>query len=82
MARAEEILAAAIEAVNPELAEKVRKEKKWRFGYVKHLINMVEALINNATIPTPIPVRRFTRQHDNAANVAVATCKDGKQHVG
>ena len=40
---AKEILAAAIEAVNPELAEKVRKEKKWRFGYVKHLINMVEA---------------------------------------
>ena len=40
---AKEILAAAIEAVNPELAEKVRSEKKWRFGYVKHLINMVEA---------------------------------------
>ena len=40
---AKEILAAAIEAVNPELAEKVRKEKKWRFGYVKHLVNMVEA---------------------------------------
>lgn len=40
---AKEILAAAIGAVNPELAEKVRNEKKWRFGYVKHLINMVEA---------------------------------------
>lgn len=40
---AKEILACAIEAVNPELAEKVRKERKWRFGYVKHLINMVES---------------------------------------
>ena len=40
---AKEILAAAIGAVNPELAEKVRNEKKWRFGYVKHLVNMVEA---------------------------------------
>ena len=38
-----EILAAAIGAVNPELAALVLKEKKWRFGYVKHLINMVEA---------------------------------------
>jgi len=25
------------------MAEKVRAEKKWRFGYVKHLVNMVEA---------------------------------------
>ena len=40
---AKEILAAAIGAVNPELAEKVRNERKWRFGYVKHLVNMVEA---------------------------------------
>lgn len=40
---AKEILAAAIGAVNPELAEKVRNEKKWRFGYQKHLVNMVEA---------------------------------------
>mmetsp|Transcript_16015 Transcript_16015/g.33486 ORF Transcript_16015/g.33486 Transcript_16015/m.33486 type:complete len:794 (+) Transcript_16015:21-2402(+) len=40
---AKEILAAAISAVNPELAEKVRKEKKWRFGYVKHLVAMVES---------------------------------------
>ncbi len=39
---AKEILAAAIDAVNPELAEKVRNEKKWRFGYVKHLVAMVE----------------------------------------
>jgi hypothetical protein len=38
-----EILAAAIGAVNPELAQLVLKEKKWRFNYVKHLINMVEA---------------------------------------
>eukprot|EP00571_Detonula_confervacea_P000439 CAMPEP_0172315300 /NCGR_PEP_ID=MMETSP1058-20130122/24776_1 /TAXON_ID=83371 /ORGANISM="Detonula confervacea, Strain CCMP 353" /LENGTH=787 /DNA_ID=CAMNT_0013029355 /DNA_START=44 /DNA_END=2407 /DNA_ORIENTATION=+ len=42
-ATAKEILAAAVGAVNPELGEKVRNEKKWRFGYVKHLINMVEA---------------------------------------
>ena len=42
-ATAKEILAAAVGAVNPELAEKVRNEKKWRFGYVKHLVNMVEA---------------------------------------
>eukprot|EP00584_Thalassiosira_punctigera_P004777 CAMPEP_0172527112 /NCGR_PEP_ID=MMETSP1067-20121228/1866_1 /TAXON_ID=265564 ORGANISM="Thalassiosira punctigera, Strain Tpunct2005C2" /NCGR_SAMPLE_ID=MMETSP1067 /ASSEMBLY_ACC=CAM_ASM_000444 /LENGTH=786 /DNA_ID=CAMNT_0013310779 /DNA_START=31 /DNA_END=2391 /DNA_ORIENTATION=+ len=40
---AKEILAAAIGAVNPELAEKVHNERKWRFGYVKHLVNMVEA---------------------------------------
>ena len=38
-----EVLAAAVGAVNPELAEKVRNEKKWRFKYVKHLTNMVEA---------------------------------------
>ena len=42
-ATAKEILAAAVGAVNPELAEKVRNEKKWRFGYVKHLVIMVEA---------------------------------------
>lgn len=42
-ATAKEILAAAVGAVDPALAEKVMNEKKWRFGYVKHLINMVEA---------------------------------------
>lgn len=39
---AKEIMAAAIGAVAPDLAEKVLKEKNWRFGYVKHFVNMVE----------------------------------------
>jgi len=39
---AKEILAAAIGAVSPDKAEKVMKERNWRFGYVKHFINMVE----------------------------------------
>lgn len=39
---AKEIMAAAIGAVSPEKAEKVLKEKNWRFGYVKHFKNMVE----------------------------------------
>ena len=40
---AKEILAAAIGAVNPDAAEKCRNEKKWRFGYNKHLVTMVES---------------------------------------
>jgi len=39
---AKEIMAAAIAAVSPEAAQKVLKEKNWRFGYVKHFVNMVE----------------------------------------
>ena len=39
---AKAILSAAIGAVNPEKAQKVLKERNWRFGYVKHWINMVE----------------------------------------
>jgi hypothetical protein len=37
-----EILAAAIGAVNEEKGNAVRNLKNWRFGYVKHFINMVE----------------------------------------
>jgi hypothetical protein len=36
------ILAAAVGAVSPEKAEKIMKTKNWRFGYVKHLVGMVE----------------------------------------
>jgi len=37
-----EILASAIAAVNQEKAEAVRNLRNWRFGYVKHFVNMVE----------------------------------------
>ena len=37
-----EILAAAVGAVDSALGEKVKVEKKWRFGYTKHLVSMVE----------------------------------------
>lgn len=37
------ILAAAVGAVSKEKQEKVEKTKGWRFGYVKHLVGMVEA---------------------------------------
>uniref|UniRef100_A0A7S2SAM4 very-long-chain (3R)-3-hydroxyacyl-CoA dehydratase n=1 Tax=Eucampia antarctica TaxID=49252 RepID=A0A7S2SAM4_9STRA len=36
------IISAAIRAVNPDMAQKVLKERNWRFGYVKHWINMVD----------------------------------------
>lgn len=39
---AKSILAAAIGAVNEEKAEKVRTLRNWRFGYVKHFIEMVK----------------------------------------
>ncbi|KAL7522975.1 hypothetical protein ACHAWX_007747 [Stephanocyclus meneghinianus] len=39
---AKEILAAAVGAVDAALGEKVKAEKKWRFGYTKHLVSMVE----------------------------------------
>mmetsp|Transcript_4324 Transcript_4324/g.8276 ORF Transcript_4324/g.8276 Transcript_4324/m.8276 type:complete len:756 (+) Transcript_4324:35-2302(+) len=35
-------LAAAIAAVDKEYAEKVRKERNWRFGYTKHFLKLVE----------------------------------------
>ena len=37
-----EILAAAVGAVNPEKAEKIRNARGYRFTYVKHLIGVVE----------------------------------------
>ena len=37
-----DIVAAAIGAVNPDKAQAVLKAKNWRFGYVKHLLAMVE----------------------------------------
>uniref|UniRef100_A0A6S9ITY6 very-long-chain (3R)-3-hydroxyacyl-CoA dehydratase n=2 Tax=Ditylum brightwellii TaxID=49249 RepID=A0A6S9ITY6_9STRA len=39
---AKAIIAAAVGAVNDEKAEKVLKERNWRFGYVKHWIGMVD----------------------------------------
>ena len=39
---AKAILAAAVGAVNKERAEKILKERNWRFGYVKHFVSMVE----------------------------------------
>jgi very-long-chain (3R)-3-hydroxyacyl-CoA dehydratase len=36
---AKEIFGAALEAVDKQAAEKVRKEKNWRFGYNKHIVN-------------------------------------------
>jgi len=39
---AKAILAAAVGAVNEEKAEKILKERNWRFGYVKHFVSMVE----------------------------------------
>jgi hypothetical protein len=38
-----ETFAVAIEAIRPDLAEKVRAEKKWRFKYTKHVVDQVEA---------------------------------------
>jgi hypothetical protein len=35
---AKKIFAAAIQGVDPEAAEKVQKEKSWRFAYNKHLV--------------------------------------------
>lgn len=37
-----EILAAAVGAVNPEKADKIRNAKGYRFTYVKHLVGLVE----------------------------------------
>jgi hypothetical protein len=37
-----DVLAAAVGAVNPTKAQALLKTKNWRFGYVKHLIAMVE----------------------------------------
>eukprot|EP00288_Rhodomonas_lens_P018100 CAMPEP_0177706440 /NCGR_PEP_ID=MMETSP0484_2-20121128/9227_1 /TAXON_ID=354590 /ORGANISM="Rhodomonas lens, Strain RHODO" /LENGTH=770 /DNA_ID=CAMNT_0019217903 /DNA_START=71 /DNA_END=2383 /DNA_ORIENTATION=+ len=34
-----EIFAKAVEAVDPAAAAKVRKEKNWRFGYIKHVVD-------------------------------------------
>ncbi len=39
---AKEIMAAAVGAVCSKKAEKVLKERNWRFGYVKHFMGMVE----------------------------------------
>jgi hypothetical protein len=39
---AKAILAAAVGAANPDKAQKILKERSWRFGYVKHLSGMVE----------------------------------------
>jgi len=39
---AKAVLAAAVGAVDPAKAEKILKERNWRFGYVKHFVGMVE----------------------------------------
>jgi hypothetical protein len=38
-ATAKEVFAAAVLPVDPAASEKVKKEKNWRFGYSKHLVN-------------------------------------------
>jgi len=37
-----EVLGAALGSLNPEKADKLRNDKKWRFGYVKHFRALVE----------------------------------------
>ena len=37
-----EIIAAAVGASNPEKADKCLAERKWRFGYLRHLLGLVE----------------------------------------
>lgn len=39
---AKAIMAAAVGAVSPEKADKILNERKWRFGYVKHFVGLVE----------------------------------------
>lgn len=39
---AKSIMAAAVGAVSPEKADKILKERNWRFGYVKHFKGLVE----------------------------------------
>lgn len=39
---AKAVLAAAVGAVDPAKADKIMKERNWRFGYVKHFVGMVE----------------------------------------
>eukprot|EP00008_Paramoeba_atlantica_P011436 CAMPEP_0201475872 /NCGR_PEP_ID=MMETSP0151_2-20130828/1207_1 /ASSEMBLY_ACC=CAM_ASM_000257 /TAXON_ID=200890 /ORGANISM="Paramoeba atlantica, Strain 621/1 / CCAP 1560/9" /LENGTH=754 /DNA_ID=CAMNT_0047856079 /DNA_START=76 /DNA_END=2337 /DNA_ORIENTATION=- len=41
------IFAGSIEAVDAELAEKVRREKKWRFGYGRHIVNNVRKCLES-----------------------------------
>lgn len=36
---AKEVFGAALEVVDKQAADKVRKEKNWRFGYNKHIVN-------------------------------------------
>eukprot|EP00551_Chaetoceros_affinis_P007154 CAMPEP_0203667514 /NCGR_PEP_ID=MMETSP0090-20130426/4344_1 /ASSEMBLY_ACC=CAM_ASM_001088 /TAXON_ID=426623 /ORGANISM="Chaetoceros affinis, Strain CCMP159" /LENGTH=754 /DNA_ID=CAMNT_0050531703 /DNA_START=90 /DNA_END=2354 /DNA_ORIENTATION=+ len=57
---AKAIMAAAVGAVSPEKAEKVMKERNWRFGYVKHFVGMVEEQMSS---------------EENALAVAVAGLK-------
>mmetsp|Transcript_1219 Transcript_1219/g.3464 ORF Transcript_1219/g.3464 Transcript_1219/m.3464 type:complete len:759 (-) Transcript_1219:35-2311(-) len=43
-----EIVAAAVEASSPQKAEKCRTERNWRFGYLKHLLGLVEEQCKSA----------------------------------
>ena len=54
-------LAAAIEAVDPTYAEKVRRERNWRFGYTKHFLKLVE--LQSATPSAALAVAQAGLKH-------------------
>ena len=49
-AAGKEAFAAAVATVDPAAAEKVRKEKNWRYGYVKHVVDQTELCCKSADV--------------------------------
>lgn len=60
---AKAILAAAIGAVNEEKAENVRNLRNWRFGYVKHFVEMVKEQCTSPEVALTIAETGLAKAH-------------------
>lgn len=61
---AKSILAAAVGAVNPDKADKIMKERNWRFGYVKHFVSMVEEQCKSPQNAIEIALAGLDKAHE------------------
>ena len=90
---AKAILAAAVGAVNANKADKILKERNWRFGYVKHFVSMVEEQCTSPQNALKIAQAGLDKAHEifefigtdgssKSLKEAMAAKNDTKFHTG
>ena len=59
------ILAAAVGASSKDKADAVTKERKWRFGYIKHFVGMVEEQMRSSSTALKVAEAGLTKAYES-----------------